>query len=145
MSVKLKILFLCTGNSCRSQIAEGWAHYLKSKTIEPYSAGIIAHGINPHAVTVMKESGIDISHYSSKIVESLIGIPFDQVITVCSHARESCPVFSGKTQVTHVSFDDPPSLAKSAKSEEEALSHFRHVRDEIGIFIERLPLKQFKN
>jgi arsenate reductase len=89
----------------------------------------------------MKETGIAISHYSSKIVESLIDIPFDRVITVCSHARESCPVFPGKTQVTHASFDDPPSLAKSAKSEEEALSHFRRVRDDIEVFIEKLPLK----
>ncbi|MBT6600780.1 MAG: arsenate reductase ArsC [Nitrospina sp.] len=141
MKGKLKILFLCTGNSCRSQMAEGWTHHLKSKTIEPYSAGIIANGLNPHAVTVMKETGIDISLYSSKIVESLIDIPFDQVITVCNLAKESCPVFPKKIKITHVSFDDPPSLAKSAKSEEEALSHFRRVRDQIRAFIEKLPLE----
>ena len=81
------------------------------------------------------------SHYSSKDVGSVIDIPFDYVITVCSHAEQSCPVFPGKTEVTHVSFDDPPSLSKSAKSEEEALSHFRCVRDEIRTFIETLPLK----
>jgi len=89
----------------------------------------------------MKETGIDISHYSSKDVGPVIDIHFDHVITVCSHAELSCLVFPGKIQVTHVHFDDPPSLAKSAKSEEEALSHFRRVRDEIRIFIETLPLK----
>ena len=89
----------------------------------------------------MQEAGVDISHHSSKDVDSVIDIPFDHVITVCSHAEQPCPVFPGKTQVTHVSFDDPPSLAKSAKNEEEALSHFRRVRDEISVFIETLPLK----
>ena len=93
MSGKLKILFLCTGNSCRSQMAEGWAQYLKGKVIEPYSAGIIAHGLNPRAVAVMKETGIDISHHSSKDVGSVVDIYFDHVITVCSHAEQSCPVF----------------------------------------------------
>ena len=122
-------------------MAEGWAQHLKDKVIEPYSAGIIARGLNPRAVAVMKETGIDISRHSSKDVGSVTDIHFDHVITVCSHAEQSCPVFPGKTQVTHVHFDDPPSLAKSAKSEEEALSHFRRVRDEIRIFIETLPLK----
>jgi len=122
-------------------MAEGWAQHLKGKVIEPYSAGIIAHGLNPRAVAVMKETGIDISHHSSKDVGSVMEIHFDHVITVCSHAEQSCPVFPGKTQITHVHFDDPPSLAKSAKSEEETLSHFRRVRDEIRIFIETLPVK----
>ena len=125
-------------------MAEGWAQHLKGKLIEPYSAGIIAHGLNPRAVAVMKETGVDISHHSSKDVGFVMGIPFDHVITVCNHAEQSCPIFPGKTQVTHVSFDDPPGLAKSAKSEEEALSHFRRVRDEIRIFIETLPPKKFK-
>ena len=93
------------------------------------------------AVAVMKETGIDIFHLSSKDVGSVMDIYFDHVITVCSHAELSCPVFPGKIQVTRVHFDDPPSLAKSANSEEEALSHFRRVRDEIRIFIETLPLK----
>ena len=122
-------------------MAEGWAQHLKGKVIEPYSAGIIAHGLNPRAVAVMKETGIDISHHSSKDVESVMDISFAYVIKVCSHAEQSCPVFPGKTQVTHVSFDDPPSLAKSAKSEEEALLHFRRVRDEIRAFIETLSPK----
>ena len=125
-------------------MAKGRTQHLKGKVIEPYSAGIIARRLNPRAVTVMQEAGVDIFHLSSKDVESVIDIPFDHVITVCSHAEQSCPVFPGKTQVTHVHFDDPPSLAKSAKSEEEALSHFRRVRDEIRIFIETLPVKQFK-
>ncbi len=141
MNGKLKILFLYTGNSCRSQMAERWAQHLKDKVIEPYSAGIIARGLNPRAVAVMKETGIDIFHLSSKDVGSVMDIHFDHVITVCSHAEQSCPVFPGKIQVTHVPFDDPPSLAKSAKSEDETLAHFRRVRDEIRVFIETLPLK----
>ena len=141
MDCKPKIIFLCTGNSCRSQMAEGWARHLKGNIIEPYSAGVIAQRLNTRAVRVMKETGVDISQHFSKDIESLIDISFDHVITVCSHAKQLCPVFPGKTHVTHVSFDDPPSLAKFAKSEEEALSHFRRVRDEIRLFIEKLPLK----
>ena len=122
-------------------MAEGWARHLKGNIIEPYSAGVIAQRLNTRAVRVMKETGVDISQHFSKDIESLIDISFDHVITVCSHAKQLCPVFPKKTRVTHVSFDDPPSLAKFAKSEEEALSHFRRVRDEIRIFIEKLPLK----
>ena len=122
-------------------MAEGWARHLKGNIIEPYSAGVIAQRLNTRAVRVMKETGVDISQHFSKDIESLIDISFDHVITVCSYAKQLCPVFPGKTRVTHVSFDDPPSLAKFAKSEEEALSHFRRVRDEIRIFIEKLPLK----
>ena len=122
-------------------MAEGWARHLKGNIIEPYSAGVIAQRLNTRAVRVMKEIGVDISQHFSKDIESLIDISFDHVITVCSHAKQLCPVFPRKTRVTHVSFDDPPSLAKFAKSEEEALSHFRRVRDEIRIFIEKLPLK----
>ena len=89
----------------------------------------------------MKEVGVDISRHSSKSLESIKNIPFDHVITVCNQAVQSCPVFPKKTRVTHVSFDDPPSLAKSSINEEEALFHFRRVRDEIRVFIETLPLK----
>ena len=141
MDCKPKIIFLCTGNSCRSQMAEGWTRHLKGNIVEPYSAGVIAQGLNKRAVRVMKEKGVDISLHFSKDIESIIDISFDHVITVCSNAEQLCPVFPGKTHVTHVSFDDPPRLAKFAKSEEEALSHFRRVRDEIRIFIETLPLK----
>ena len=95
----LKVLFLCTGNSCRSQMAEGWAHTLVADRIEPYSAGIEAHGLNPDAVRVMAEAGVDISGQRSKLVERTQGIEFDYVVTVCDNARESCPVFPGKAKV----------------------------------------------
>ena len=138
MGDKLKILFLCTGNSCRSQMAEGWARYLKGNIIDPYSAGTVAQGVSPRAVRVMEEAGVDISHHTSKEVESMMDIPFDYVITVCSSADEHCPSFSGKVQVIHVAFDDPPSLARSAQNEDDALAHFRCVRDKIRVFIETL-------
>ncbi|WLD12840.1 arsenate reductase ArsC [Planctellipticum variicoloris] len=134
-SVKPKLLFLCTGNSCRSQMAEGWARHLLGDRIEPYSAGIEAHGMNPSAVHVMQEAGVDITGQSSKLVSSLAEIPFDLVVTVCGHADENCPAFLGKSRVVHVGFDDPPKLAKSATTEQEALSHYRRVRDEIRKFV----------
>jgi len=135
----IRILFLCTGNSCRSQMAEGWARHLKSDTIEPYSAGIETHGLNSKAVQVMEEAGVDISRHRSKHVRELEGIEFDYVITVCGHANENCPVFPGKAKIIHVGFDDPPKLAAAAKTEEEALNHYRQVRDEIKVFIQSLP------
>lgn len=133
--MKPKVLFLCTGNSCRSQMAEGWARHLSGERIEPFSAGIEAHGMNPNAVCVMKEAGVDISGQSSKLVGSLADEPLDLVITVCGHANESCPAFLGKARVVHVGFDDPPKLAKSAATEDEALGHYRRVRDEIRDFV----------
>ncbi len=136
---KIKILFLCTGNSCRSQMAEGWTRYLKGNVIEPYSAGIEVHGLNPNAVKVMAEAGVDISSYKSKKLEALNGVELDYVVTVCSHANESCPIFPGKAKVIHIGFDDPPSLAAVAKTEEEALGHYRRIRDEIKAFVETLP------
>ncbi len=136
---RLKVLFLCTGNSCRSQMAEGWARALKSDVIEPYSAGIETHGMNPNAVKVMAEAGVDISGQRSKHVDELEGIEFDYVVTVCDNAHESCPLFPGKTKVLHKGFDDPPRLAKDAATEEEALDSYRRVRDEIRKFVESLP------
>jgi arsenate reductase len=136
---KLKMLFLCTGNSCRSQMAEGWTRFLKSDIIEPYSAGIEMHGLNPFAVKVMAEAGVDISNHYSKLLDNFKNIRFDWVITVCDSANESCPIFPGNVKRFHVSFDDPPKLAKNAKSEEEALGYYRRVRDEIRSFIESLP------
>ena len=136
---KLKILFLCTGNSCRSQMAEGWARSLLAETVEPYSAGIEAHGLNPHAARVMREAGVDIQRQQSQTVDELPSVDFDYVVTVCGHADERCPAFATKTKVVHVGFDDPPKLAASAKTEEEALEHYRRVRDEIRRFIEKLP------
>ena len=136
---KLKVLFLCTGNSCRSQMAEGWARHLKGEVIDAYSAGIETHGLNPNAVKVMAEAGVDISAYRSKNVADLKDVPFDYVVTVCGHANENCPMFPGKAKIVHVGFDDPPRLAKTARTEEEALSHYRRVRDEIRAFVDHLP------
>jgi arsenate reductase len=136
---KLKILVLCTGNSARSQMAEGWARALKSDVVDAYSAGVEPHGVNPRAVEVMAEGGVDISGQKSKHVNELMDVAFDYVVTVCDHANETCPIFSGKTKVVHVGFDDPPRLARDAKSEEEALPHFRRVRDEIKAFAAGLP------
>ena len=136
---KLKILFLCTGNSCRSQMAEGFARALKSDVVEASSAGVETHGMNPRAVLVMREAGVDISLNRSKHVDELKDVPFDYVVTVCDNARESCPVFHGNAKLIHVAFDDPPRLAKSAKTEEEALGHYRRVRDEIRAFVSTLP------
>jgi arsenate reductase len=139
MAAKPKILFLCTGNSCRSQMAEGWARHLKGDVLEPYSAGIEVHGMNPRAVKVMAEAGVDISAQRSKHVDELKGIAFDYVVTVCDNAHESCPLFPGRAKVVHVGFDDPPRLAEGAKSEEEALAPFRRVRDEIKALVLTLP------
>jgi arsenate reductase (thioredoxin) len=137
---KIKVLFLCTGNSCRSQMAEGWTRQLKRDVIEPYSAGIETHGLNPLAVKVMAEAGIDISGHRSKNVSELKDVPFDYVVTVCGHANETCPAWLGKkAKVVHVGFDDPPALAKSAKTEVDALNHYRRVRDEIAAFVRILP------
>ena len=137
--MKTRILFLCTGNSCRSQMAEGWARHLKGDAIDAYSAGIETHGLNPNAVKVMAEAGVDISSQRSKLVDELKGIAFDYVVTVCDHAHEVCPLFPGKTIVVHQGFDDPPRLARSAKTDDEALAHYRRVRDEIRRFVETLP------
>jgi arsenate reductase len=142
---KLNVMFLCTGNSCRSQMAEGWARKLQGDGVNAYSAGVDPHGMNPRAIAVMKEAGVDISGHHSKHLDELKDVPFDYVITVCDQAHEACPIFPGKTKVLHVGFDDPPRLAKDTKTDEEALGHYRRVRDEIRKFIERLddfiPLK----
>jgi arsenate reductase (thioredoxin) len=135
----LKVLFLCTGNSCRSQMAEGWTRYLKGDQIEAYSAGIETHGLNSDAVRVMAEAGVDISSQRSKRVDELRDVNFDYVVTVCGHANESCPVFPRKTKVIHVGFDDPPRLAAMAATEDERLAPYRRVRDEIRAFIDTLP------
>ncbi|MCF8045806.1 MAG: arsenate reductase ArsC [Desulfarculaceae bacterium] len=136
---KLRILFLCTGNSCRSQMAEGFCNALKGETIEADSAGIMAQGVNPHAATVMQEAGVDISGHTSKTVDQLDNGNFDYVITVCDHADESCPFFPGPVNRVHKGFDDPPILAASARSEEEILEIYRRVRDEIREYIQTLP------
>ncbi len=139
MNAKKRILFLCTGNSCRSQMAEGWTRALKGDIFEAYSAGIETHGLNPAAVRVMAEAGVDISGHRSKHVRELLDAGIDYVVTVCDSAAEACPIFPGKAKILHHSFQDPPSLAKTAKTEEEALGHYRRVRDEIKAFVETLP------
>jgi arsenate reductase len=135
----MKLLFLCTGNSCRSQMAEGWARALKGDVIEAHSAGIETHGLNPRAVKVMAEAGVDISGQRSKTVAEVTSIPFAYVVTVCASAHENCPIFPGQAKVVHVGFDDPPELAKNATDEAEALAHYRRVRDEIKAFVLTLP------
>jgi arsenate reductase len=135
----LKILFLCTGNSCRSQMAEGWARHLKADSIEPYSAGIETHGLNPDAMKVMAEAGVDISAQRSKLLSELRDVDFDYVVTVCGHASEHCPLFPGKAKIIHVGFDDPPRLAAEAKTDQQRLAPYRRVRDEIRAFVETLP------
>ena len=136
---KLKVLFLCTGNSCRSQMAEGWARALKDDCIEAYSAGLEKHGMNPHAVKVMAEAGVDVSRQYSKTVAEIGVVAFDYVVTVCGHADENCPLFPGKTKVVHVGFEDPPKLTKDMPDGEEKLAVYRRVRDEIRRFVATLP------
>ncbi len=137
------ILFLCTGNSCRSQMAEGWAKSLYGDRYAIYSAGIEAHGLNPNAVQVMQEAGVDITGQKSQRLEELASElkdnELDLVITVCGHADENCPVLPGTCRKMHVPFDDPPALAREAASEEETLDCYRRVRDEIREFVQRLP------
>lgn len=139
----LKILFLCTGNSCRSQMAEGWTRALKGDSIEVYSAGIETHGLNQTAVEVMTEAGVDILAHTSKHVDTLRDMVFDAVITVCDNARETCPFFPGAKKILHVGFSDPPAMAKTLAAqgagEEEQRNCYRRVRDEIRDFVETLP------
>ncbi len=137
---KKRVLFLCTGNSCRSQMAEGWARRLRGHEWEPYSAGVVARGIDPRAVRVMAEAGVDISAQGSKTVAEVAGIDFDLVVTVCSQAAENCPVFPGRARRRHAGFDDPPTLAGPTLTEEEALAPYRRVRDEIRDFVETLEI-----
>lgn len=132
-----RVLFLCTGNSCRSQMAEGWARALRADLMDAYSAGTNPHGLNPLAVRAMREVGIDISGHASKSPED-IGVTLDVVVTVCDAAHEACPVIPG-ARVVHVGFDDPPRLSRNATSDDEAMSHYRRVRDEIRAFVETLP------
>lgn len=125
---KKKILVLCTGNSCRSQMAEGYLKYFGSEKADIYSAGIEAHGVNPKAIIVMKEDGVDIAQQISNSIEDYVGIDFDLVITVCDNAKEKCPVFPTAAIKLHQNFEDP---AKTTGNEEEVLKHFREVRNAI--------------
>lgn len=139
MPEKMKILFLCTGNSCRSQMAEAWTRLLKGDRFDAYSAGVQPKPIDPRAIKAMAEAGIDISEQKSKDVDVFGNMEFDYVITLCDNARESCPYFPAKTKLIHQGFADPPKLAEEAKNEEEAMAPYRRVRDEIKAFVETLP------
>jgi len=136
---KLRVLFLCTGNSCRSQMAEGWARHLHGDLIDAYSAGVEPQELSARAVRVMAEAGVDISKQRAKHIRDLGRLNFDYVITVCDNARERCPFFAGGVKSMHMGFEDPPFLARNAKTEEEALTHYRRVRDEIRDFVQQLP------
>jgi arsenate reductase len=133
---RVKVLLLCTGNACRSQIAEGWARHLKGDVIEAYSGGVCPAGVSSTAVKVMAEAGVDISDQTSKHVDTLADIDFDYVVTLCDNAREYCPVFGGKTKLVHRPFDDPTFLLGT---QEQRLAAFRKVRDEIREFVEQMP------
>ena len=126
-----RILVLCTGNSCRSQIAEGYLRHFAKDKAEVYSAGIETHGVNPKAVAIMKEDGVDISHHTSNNVNEYRNIDFDFVITVCDNAKEQCPVFPSTAKKFHHNFPDP---AKATGSEEEIMQQFRNVRNEIKAY-----------
>ena len=131
--MKKNILFLCTGNSCRSQMAEGWGKALKGNKYNFYSAGTKKHGLNSYAVAIMKEAGVDISNHESKTTDE-IKEKMDIVITVCSDANENCPYFPGD-KIIHIGFDDPPRLTKDLSDEEEILQVYRRVRDEIKTMV----------
>ncbi len=133
---KIRILFLCTGNSCRSQMAQGWAGHLKGDVIEAYSAGVRPIGVNSWAIKVMAEAGVDISMHSSAHIDEFTGIDFDYVVTLCDDAAENCPVFGGKVRVIHKPFNDPYF---ASGSQEEIMTVFRKVRDDIKVFIETMP------
>jgi arsenate reductase len=133
---KIKVLFLCTDNACRSQIAEGWAKHLKSDIIDAYSAGIRPIGVSSRAIKIMAEAGVDISGHKSKHVDEFQGIDFDYVVTLCDNASENCPVFAGKTKIVHKSFEDP---YLAASNDENIMAVFRRVRDQIKAFVEKMP------
>ncbi len=139
----MNLLFLCTGNSCRSQMAEGWTRYLKGDVIHAFSAGVETHGLNPNAVKVMAEAGVDISRQKSQHIDEFKDVKLDVIVTVCNHAHETCPWFPADCKVVHHSFEDPPrfasELAAKGAGEEEQLDAYRRVRDDIRWFVEKLP------
>jgi len=133
---RIKVLFVCTGNSCRSQIAEGWARHLKSDAVEAYSAGVSPGTLNTTAVSVMAEAGVDISTQRPKHVDELLGIDFDYVVTICDNAKEKCPVFPGRTRHIHRPFEDPSFMSGT---EEQIMAAFRELRDQVKAFVENIP------
>ncbi len=135
--MKKNILFLCTGNSCRSQMAEGWGKFLKGDLYNFFSAGTKKHGLNPRAIQVMSEVGVDISQHESNTVDEITNVKIDYVFTVCSDAHENCPYFPGG-KLIHVGFDDPPRLTREMTNEEEILEVYRRVRDEIKVMVTQI-------
>lgn len=133
---KIRVLFVCTGNACRSQMAEGWAKHLKRDIIEAYSAGVWPVGVSLMAIQVMAEAGVDISSQTSDHVEDFLKIYFDYVITLCDNAKKKCPVFNGKTRLIHRAFEDPTFIFGNTDTIMEA---FRQTRDQIRAFVETLP------
>ncbi len=133
---KIKVLFLCTGNACRSQMAEGWARHLKGDVVDAYSAGIRPIGVSSRAIETMAEAGVDISVHTSKHIDDLGGVDFDYVVTLCDNAAQNCPVFPGKVKIIHKPFKDPYF---ATGSEEQVMAEFRKVRDQIKAFIETIP------
>lgn len=134
-----KILFICTRNSCRSQMAEGWTRHLKKDLLQPFSAGIEKHGLDPLAIKVMDEVGVDISKQKSKLITELEDKDFDYVVTICEDANRNCPIFPGKAKRIHRAFDNPPRIAKTLTSQKDILSLYRRVRDEIKEFVSKMP------
>ncbi len=139
MCARRKVLFLCTRNSCRSQMAEGWTRRFHDETIEAFSAGTTPGSLDPRAVRVMAEAGVDISGQRPKHLQELLAQAFDSVITVCARARESCPAFPSGIRKWHADFEDPPYLAEGAATEDAALAPYRRVRDEVRAFVAQLP------
>lgn len=139
MTKKKKVLFLCTGNSCRSQMAEGWVNHLLKDRLEPFSAGIETHGMDSATMEVMHEAGVDLSAHRSQLLGDFDLHELDYIVTVCDHAHESCPIVPAGCLVIHKGFDDPPRLAEKCTSTEEKLDCYRRVRDEIKNYVERLP------
>lgn len=131
------VLVLCTGNSCRSQMMQGYLNHFGNEKIKAYSAGIETHGVNPRAIKVLAEDGVDISHHTSNHVDEYRDVNFDYLITVCDHAKENCPWFPTDAEKLHHSFNDP---AKASGKEDEILAEFRKVRDEVKEYA-----KQFAN
>lgn len=135
--MKKNILVLCTGNSCRSQLAEGYLRYFHGDKANIYSAGVETHGVNPRAIATMLEDGIDISQHTSNHVDEYLHIPFDLIVTVCDHASERCPIFPSSAKRIHNNFPDP---AKATGSEDEIMAEFRKVREQIKAFCKILEI-----
>lgn len=131
----MKILVLCTGNSCRSQMAQGYLTHFGGDKVEVYSAGIETHGVNPIAIGVMAEDGVDISRHTSNHIDEYMDIEFDLIFTVCDHAKETCPYFPSSAKTIHHSFNDPAEAVGTAK---QVIASFRKVRDEIKEYCKQL-------